>query len=134
MPIWPTRADGNPAAASRHLGERKIGVARAKSLTHSDDKPVEQRQGERAPFNNRLAERVEPLLQQRRIARLDDSAIDEQTAIAVFGEPGQPADVGHVEPRLGERLDQRIDQPLAELVKRYEPIAGNRAVAPAITN
>src|SRR5207237_10112673 len=49
-------------------------------------------------------------------------------------EPASPADVGHADPRLGERLDQRINQPLAELVKRYEPVAGNRAVAPAITN
>jgi len=59
-------------------------------------------------------------MQEARVARFDDAAIEEQPAIAVFGETGQPIEPDDLQPSLLKRLDQRIGKPLAELMKRHE--------------
>ena len=60
------------------------------------------------------------------IAQLQDARVDEQAAIAVFGEAGQAVDVGDLDAGRLQRLDQRIGQPLRQLVQRHE--AGRRIV------
>src|SRR5205823_6566914 len=68
-------------------------------------------------------QRVEGALKSGGVARFKDAAIDEKTAIAVFGEAGEAVDLRDRQPRGLERLDERVGEPLAELVKRHEPIA-----------
>src|SRR5205809_853558 len=67
-----------------------------------------------------------------RVASFDDAGLDRQSAIAVFGEPCQPVEPNHSQSSFLKRLDQRISKPLAELMKRDEPIAGDRGVMAAI--
>src|SRR6202022_4440923 len=67
-----------------------------------------------------------------RVARFDNAAVEEQSSIAVFGETGQFIEPDDPQPSPLKRLDQRIGKPLAELVKRDDPVAGNRRVTTAI--
>src|SRR3984893_3027022 len=66
------------------------------------------------------------------VARFDNAAVEEQSAIAVFGEAGQSIEPDDPPPSPLKRLDQRIGKPLTELVKRDDPVAGNRRVTTAI--
>src|SRR5262249_4149859 len=52
----------------------------------------------------------------------------EQTAIAILGQPSEPVDIGHVDARRLDRLDQRIGKPLRQLVERHQLVG--RVVAP----
>ncbi len=61
-------------------------------------------------------------------SRRDHAGVDEQAAVAVFGEPGQAVDVGDRDAGLLQRLDQRIGEPLRQLVERHEAVG--RVVAP----
>ncbi len=72
------------------------------------------------------------MLQQGGIAGDDDAAIEEESAVAVFGETGQPVQPGNLHAAGRERLDQRIGEPLRKLVKRHEAVAGDRPVPAAI--
>ena len=76
--------------------------------------------------------RIKRTLQKCGIARLDDAAIDEEAAIAVFGEAGQPVELGDAQPCGRQRLNQLVGEPLAELVKRNEPVPGHGRVTAAI--
>src|ERR1700737_533169 len=67
-----------------------------------------------------------------RVARFDNAAVEEQSAIAVFGETGQFIEPDDLQPSPLERLDQRIGKPLAELVKRDDAVAGDRGGTAAI--
>ena len=62
----------------------------------------------------------------RGIAQAQHLVIDEQATIAVFGKPGEAVDVGDLKSGALERLDQRIAQPLRQLVQRHE--AGGRII------
>ena len=63
-----------------------------------------------------------------RIAQDQYACVDQQPAIAIFGKTGQTIDVGDDEARRLQRLDQRIGQPLGELVQRHQ--AGGEIVRP----
>ena len=71
-----------------------------------------------------------------RIAKRQHAGIDEQPAIAIFGKPGEAIDIGHVDAGSLQRLDERIGQPLRELVQRYQAAGGiggrHRRMPPAI--
>ena len=60
------------------------------------------------------------------IAQAQHLVIDEQAAIAVFGEPSEAVDVGDVKSGALERFDQRIAQPLRQLVQRHEACRSHR--------
>ena len=60
------------------------------------------------------------------IAQAQDARVDEQPAIAIFGKARQAIDVGHLDAGRLQRLDQRVGQPLRQLVQRHEP--GRRIV------
>src|ERR1700737_1357972 len=79
-----------------------------------------------------FALRVEGAPQERGVVRLDDPAINEKTAIAVFGKASEGIDFRDRQPRGLERLDERIGEPLAEFVKRHELLARHRWMAAAI--
>ena len=67
-------------------------------LAHENREAIEQGHRQRAPLDDRLAQRVERALQEARVARLDNAAIEEQAAVAVFGEARQAVEVGDPHP------------------------------------
>ena len=83
---------------------------------------IEQRDGERAPFHDQRGIDGIRLHRLGRIAQRDHAEIDEQAAIAVFGKAGQAVHVADFKSRLLQRLDQRIGQPLRQLVERHETV------------
>ena len=54
------------------------------------------------------------------IAKREHAGVDEQSAVAIFGKAGQAIDIGDVDAGSLQRFDERIRQPLRELVQRYE--------------
>ena len=68
--------------------------------------------------------------------KVQHARVDEQAAVAVFGKARQAVDVGHLDAGRLQRLDQRVGQPLRQLVQRHEPargvVGGERRMAPAI--
>src|SRR5215472_10796941 len=122
----------SPAAAFEHAGERKFLRALAEALAHRGRQAIEQRYRQRPPFDDRFARCLEGLSQQGGVERLNDTAIDEQAAVTVLSKAGQPVDIGNLQPRGFERLDQRVGEPLAELVKRYDPASRDRRMPAAV--
>ena len=57
----------------------------------------------------------------------EHAEIEEQPAVAVLREPGELLEARHGQARLLERLDQRVGQPLGELVQRDEAAGGATA-------
>ena len=123
---------GRPAPAFKDSGEREFHSALAEDIPHAGREAIQQRHRQCAPLDDRLAQRIKGPLQQGGVSRLNGSAIYEETAIAVLGETGQPIEFGAPQSRRGKRLDERVGEPLAELVKRHEPVAGNGGMSPAI--
>src|SRR5262249_7741781 len=76
--------------------------------------------GERAPFD--YEPRVHRVSYRRinRCARADDTEIDEEPAVAVFGEGGEVTNSINANPRGFERLDERIGEPLRQIVEWYD--------------
>src|SRR5579883_2038799 len=70
------------------------------------------------------------------IAQAQHAEIDEQAAVAIFGKSGEPVDVSNLKACALQRLDQRVAQPLRELVEGNEAfgrIAGLQSgMTPAI--
>src|SRR6266567_1178809 len=83
---------GRPAAALEHLGERKRAGVHTQAFTYKDGEAIEQGDGQRPPLDDRLAQRIQRTMRDGGVARLDNAAIEEQSAIAVFGEPCQPVE------------------------------------------
>ncbi|CCD99338.1 hypothetical protein BRAS3809_2590011 [Bradyrhizobium sp. STM 3809] len=93
-------------------------------LADQGGEAIEQGDGERAPFHHqRRVHRVRPR-GIGGIAQNQHAAVDEQAAIAVFGEAGQTVNVVDHEASALQRFDQRIAQPLRQLVQRDEAGGG----------
>src|SRR5579885_778320 len=112
-----------PRSAVPHPGERQAHRIEAEAGAERRCQAVEERDGERPPFDDRLLADGQRAARQIGIARLDDAEIEEEPAIAVFGKAGQRVAIGDGDPRLFERLDERIGEPLAQLVERNEATA-----------
>ena len=71
-----------------------------------------------------------------RIAQRQHAGVDEQPAVAIFREAGEPVDVGDLDAGPLQRLDQRIGQPLRQLVQRHQPagfvVGFQRRMPPAV--
>ncbi|MNR17278.1 hypothetical protein D3C85_1339290 [compost metagenome] len=65
------------------------------------------------------------------VARHHQLEVEQQAAVAVLGQAGQGVEPGDGEAGVLERLQQRIGQPLGELVERHQPVRRG-FVAPAI--
>ena len=133
--------DGRPAAqvppcSTLASGKRSL-HRRPSRCRNQRREAVEQRHRQRAPFDHQWRS---DLVRARRvggIAQHQHAGIDEQAAIAVFGKAGQAVDVGDRDAGPLQRLDQRIGEPLRQLVQRHEAARSRRAVdqrrmAPAI--
>jgi hypothetical protein len=99
----------------------------AESLAHPGRQLVDQRHRQRAPFDDEFVGRLPASGEAARIARHDHAAVDQQPAVAVLGQAGQRIETGHADAGPHQRLEQRVAQPLAQLVERH-PVVG-RAVA-----
>src|SRR6516225_4063539 len=123
---------GRPAAAFQHPVEWKIAGILAQTFTHEDRQVIEQGHGQCTPLDDGFAQCIERALQDTGVTRCDDAAIQEQAAIAVFGETGQPIQLDDPQTASLKRLDQRIGQPLTKLMKRHQPVAGYGGMLAAI--
>jgi len=56
----------------------------------------------------------------RLVAQGKRPGVDEEAAVAVFRQTGQPIDISDRYSGSLHRLDERIGEPLGELVKRHE--------------
>jgi hypothetical protein len=68
--------------------------------------------------------------------QLQHAGVDEQAAVAVLGQAGQSIEAAHLHAGPLEGLQQRIGEPLRELVERHpavgEAVAAHIGVAPAV--
>ena len=83
-----------PGAAFEHARQRKSASPTAEPRAHQRRHPVEQGDGHRAPGDDqRVGHKVRPP-GRGRIGEREHAAIDEQPAIAIFGQAGEAVDVG----------------------------------------
>src|SRR5215467_5572967 len=72
----------------------------------------------------------------RGLARRNHARINEQPAIAILRESRQTIEMGNLDTRPHQRLDQGIDQPLRQLMERHEAVSrirtSDRWVTPSI--
>jgi len=73
---------------------------------------VEQRDGERAPFDDRLVTGLEAVAQQPRLLGPQRAGIDQQAAVAILGQPRQRIELDDFQAGALDRLDQLVGQPL----------------------
>src|SRR5665647_1302382 len=77
---------GRPGAAFKQRAEREILRGNAELVPHRRRDAVEQRDRQRAPFDDHFGPDRVRTLGLRRVAQCDHAAIDEQAAIAVLGQ------------------------------------------------
>eukprot|EP01038_Epipyxis_sp_PR26KG_P019246 gene19246-27267_t len=125
-----------PGAAFQNLGERQFLRRAAEPLADERADLVQQRHRKRPPFDD---QRRACLMGAPRLARIlerDDAPIEQEPAIAVLRQAGQFVDVDDGDAGPLQRLDQRIGQPLRELVEGHEPGRGgalrDQRVAPGV--
>src|SRR5438270_6503519 len=113
---------GRPGATFEHAGERQTGGIEFQPRAHALGDVVEQSDCKRAPFDNE--ERIDGvrLVECGRIPRHERVQVDEQAAVAIFGQSAERVDIGDLNAGRLQRLDQRISQPLRELVERHEAV------------
>ena len=86
------RAAGRPAAAFEHAGERKC-VAPTPSLrAPAGGKPVEQRHGQRPPLDDQWRSDLMRASASAGSREREHAGVDEQPAVAIFGEAGEAVD------------------------------------------
>src|SRR5262245_1532315 len=115
-----SRAPGAALQQLRH-GEACI---ESQLFSHQANQWIHQRHRQRAPFDDELGADLVPQRWIDRRARADHAEIDEEAAVAIFGERGELVQPLHGEPRRLERLGERIGEPLRELVEGHDPIGG----------
>ena len=82
---------------------------------------IQQRHRERPPLDHHRRADVVHLGQQRRRPRHQQATVQEQPAVAVLGQTGERIQLGHHQPGRGQRLEQRVAEPLRQLVQRHQP-------------
>ena len=88
---------------------------------------VDQRDRQRPPLHDHLGGALVALGQHARMLGHQHAEIDQQAAIAILGKRGQPVQIRDLDAGVLERLDQRVGEPLRELVERHQ--ARREAVA-----
>src|SRR5262249_43104210 len=97
--------DFSPRAPGAALQQLRHGEARIQTqpFSHQTNQWVHQRDGERTPFDDELRADVVPQQRIDRRARADHAEIDEEAAVAIFGQRGELVQPLHGEPRRLER-------------------------------
>src|ERR1043166_4402813 len=67
------------------------------------------------------------------VAQRNHARINKQAAVAVFGKSRESADVINYDSGMLQRLDQRISEPLGELVERDQTVARVRPLHRGVT-
>ena len=131
---------GGPGAAFQHLGEGEVlaanpSLARIGTAIRSRSATVSARHSTTRAESTACA--VPPF---SGILQGEHPGIEKEPTVAVFRQPREPVDVHHREAGPFERLDERVGEPLRELVERHEaargagPAAsGCRQVSPRLT-
>eukprot|EP01136_Pigoraptor_vietnamica_P009564 Opistho-1_new@46227 len=122
------QAPGRPGAAFEHAGQRQLLRREPERGAHLRREFVEQRDRERAPFDDEFVARF-PLA--RGVVGgqgAQHAGVDQQAAVAVLGQAGERVQSRHRHAGPLEGLEQRIGEPLRELVERHP--AGGQACAP----
>ena len=115
---------GRPCSPLQDAGEGQGDGVLVQPLAHALGQPVEQRDRERPPLHDKDRADIVLALGFAGVAQGQHARVDEQAAVAVFGKARQAVDVGHLDAGRLQRLDQRVGQPLRELVQRHEPARG----------
>ena len=121
---------GRPGAAFEHARERKLVDRRRRALLADQRRDlVEQRDGERAPFDHqRGVDRIADGSRLRGSRRRSTPASTNRPPLRYSARPVRPSMSVTVMPDHLQRLDQRIGEPLRQLVDRHEAVGG--VVAP----
>ena len=115
---------GRPGAALKDLCQRQRDSIKTDTPPQQFRQPVQQRHRQRAPLDHQRRRDIVLALDIAGIAKHEDAGVDEQAAVAVFRKPRQAIDVGHLQPGALQRLNQRIGQPLGQLVQRHQFAGG----------
>ena len=131
------RPAGRPCSALQDAGEREgrrrpcCSRWRTLSASRSSSATVSARHSTTRADPTSCSRSASPGVAQGQHAR-----VDEQAAVAIFGEARQAVDVRHLDAGRLQRLDERVGEPLRELVQRHEPargvVRGHRRMAPAV--
>ncbi len=118
-----SRAIARPAAQvppCRMLGERQGDAIGMETSAHDVRQPVEQGDRQRAPFHDERRADLVRAFGLVGVAQGQHAGVEEQAAVAIFGKARQAVDVGDRDAGRLQRLDQRVGEPLRELVQRHE--------------
>ena len=95
----------------RILASGKVQRSMFSRVRHDVGEPIEQRTVSAAPPRFRIDAVL--ALRRGRVAQRQHAGVDEQPAVAVFREAGEPVDVGDLDAGPLQRLDQRIGRATA---------------------
>src|SRR5579883_2463689 len=123
-----------PGAALQNGGQRQFGFGTAEPGTHERREAVEKRHSQRPPFDDRRVADRERGASKGRITQAEHAEVVEQPAVAVLGQAGENLDPAHPHARIFHHLDQRVTEPLRELVERHHAVAADQRMRPHVTH
>src|SRR5260370_29361341 len=103
-----------PGPSLQNFRQRHLVSIAPQTLPHKTGQSVEQRHCEGAPFDDQRGTHFVLALDVSLIAQGKRPCINEETAIAIFGEACQAVDFGDRNSGSLHRLDERIGEPLGE--------------------
>src|SRR5690349_20602881 len=121
---------GRPRAALEHLRQREAGGVTSENVADGRRDLVQKRDGQRAPLYDELA--VDHVGPGRLVLRHQHARVDEEPAIPVLREAGQRVQALDPPSRSLERLDERVGEPLRELVEGDDAVAWDGTVTPCV--
>ena len=108
---------GAPAATPRR---------RPRAAAHQRRQLVEQATVSARHSMIQVVARLDRSLREVGIARHDHAGVEQQAAVAVLGQAGQRVDLVHLHAGPLKRLEQRVREPLRQLVERHPAGVGRR--------
>src|SRR5262249_14522396 len=106
-PFGGKRAACEPGACLQDFYKRKAHGIEAEMGAHGRGNAVEQRHGQRPPFDDGLVADGKGLFQKRPLLGPKRARIDQQSAVAVLGQTGELVDLDDLQARALQTLDQR---------------------------
>src|SRR5882672_1366479 len=111
-PLGRELATGSPGSPLEHLREGQLVGGETEDAAHALGGAVEERHGQRAPFDDHVRRDLVLVAEHGRVLRDDGAPVDEEAAVAVLGQAREVARRrdGHAGPL--ERLEERVGEPL----------------------
>ena len=139
MQLLRQRPAGSPGAAFQHASQWHLLWREAELLSDQWGQLVEQGHRQCPPFDDQLVAGRMHAVGSGRVFVPQYARVQKKPAVAVFGQAGQRIQASHLDAGLFKGLQQRIGQPLRQLVKRHPARAGvarctviERGMPPAI--